>query len=200
MLELVCATSNEHKLLEFQRAGRGIRIRGCAPLDCPETGDTFEANALQKALCYAAAEQPEWLFADDSGLEVDALGGAPGILSARYAGEDCDDLENNRLLLRRLQDVPREQRTARFVCAIALVRHGAHVATFRGEVEGRILRRHSGRGGFGYDPLFHYPPLGTSFGRLPREIKWLHSHRREAYRAMLAWLGKHGHTPAVPGV
>ena len=200
MLELVCATSNEHKLLEFQQAGPEFRIRGCAPLDCPETGDTFEANALQKALCYAAAEQPEWLFADDSGLEVDALGGAPGILSARYAGEDCDDVANNRLLLRRLQDVPREQRTARFVCAIALVHHAAHVATFRGEVEGLILRRHSGRGGFGYDPLFHFPPLGVSFGRVPGEIKWLHSHRGEAYRAMLAWLGKHGHTPAVPGV
>ena len=200
MLELVCATSNKHKLLEFQQAGPGIRIRGCVSRDCPETGDTFEANALQKALCYAVAERAEWLFADDSGLEVDALGGAPGIRSARYAGEDSDDLQNNRLLLSRLQDTPRERRTARFVCAIALLRDGAHVATFRGKAEGLILHRHSGRKGFGYDPLFHYPPLGMSFGRLPRETKWLHSHRGEAYRAMLAWLGKHGHIPAVPSV
>lgn len=199
MLELVCATSNEHKLLEFQRAGPGIRIRGCAQRDCPETGDTFEANALEKALCYAAAEQAEWLFADDSGLEVAALGGAPGVLSARYAGEGCSDIDNNRLLLHRLQGVPRERRTARFVCTIALVRHGAHVATFRGEVEGLVLRRHSGHEGFGYDPLFHFPPLGTSFGRLHRETKWLHSHRGEAYRAMLDWLGEHGHLPALPG-
>lgn len=200
MLELACATSNKHKLLEFQRAGQGLRIRGCAPRDCPETGDTFEANALQKALCYATAERAEWLFADDSGLEVDALDGAPGILSARYAGEGSDDLTNNRLLLHRLQHVPREQRTARFVCAIALVREGAHVATFRGEVEGLILHRHSGRGGFGYDPLFHFPRLGVSFGRLPMETKWQWSHRGEAFRAMLAWLGKHGHIPAVPSL
>lgn len=191
MLELVCATSNKHKLSEFQRAEPEIRIRGCAPRDCPETGDTFEANALQKALCYAVAEQVEWLFADDSGLEVDALDGAPGILSARYAGEGCNDLDNNRLLLRRLQNVPRERRTARFVCAIALVHQGAQIATFRGEVEGLVLRRHSGREGFGYDPLFHFPPLGTSFGRLPGAVKWRYSHRGRAFRDMLAWLREH---------
>ena len=190
MLELVCATSNKHKLSEFQRAEPEIRIRGCAPRDCPETGDTFEANALQKALCYAVAERVEWLFADDSGLEVDALDGAPGILSARYAGEGCSDLDNNRLLLHRLQNVPRERRAARFVCAIALVHRGAHIATFRGEVEGLVLHRHSGREGFGYDPLFHFPPLGTSFGRLPGEVKWQYSHRGKAFRDMLAWLRK----------
>jgi len=190
MIELVCATSNKHKLAEFQRAEPEIRIRGCASRDCPETGDTFEANALQKALCYAVAERVEWLFADDSGLEVDALDGAPGILSARYAGEGCSDLDNNRLLLHRLQNVPRERRTARFVCAIALVHRGAHIATFRGEVEGLVLRRHSGREGFGYDPLFHFPPVGTSFGRLPGEVKWQYSHRGKAFRDMLAWLRK----------
>ena len=191
MLELVCATSNKHKLSEFQRAEPEMRIRGCAPRDCPETGDTFEANALQKALCYAVAEQVEWLFADDSGLEVDALGGAPGILSARYAGEGCSDVDNNRLLLHSLQNVPRERRTARFVCTIALVHQGAHIATFRGEVEGLVLSRHSGREGFGYDPLFHFPPLGTSFGRLPRDVKWRYSHRGRAFRDMLAWLREH---------
>lgn len=190
MIELVCATSNKHKLSEFQRAEPEIRIRGCASRDCPETGDTFEANALQKALCYAVAERVEWLFADDSGLEVDALDGAPGILSARYAGEGCSDLDNNRLLLHRLQNVPRERRAARFVCAIALVHRGAHIATFRGEVEGLVLHRHSGREGFGYDPLFHFPPLGTSFGRLPGEVKWQYSHRGKAFRDMLAWLRK----------
>ena len=189
MLELVCATSNKHKLLEFQRAsGPAVLVHGCESLDCPETGDSFESNALQKALCYSAASSAEWLFADDSGLEVDALGGAPGILSARYAGHNGGDVDNNRLLLANLQGVPRDRRTARFVCAIALLKHGELAATFRGEVEGLVLHRHSGRQGFGYDPLFHYPPLGKSFGRVPAEVKWTHSHRGKAYRAMLEWI------------
>ena len=189
MLELVCATSNKHKLLEFQRAsGSGVLVRGCDPRDCPETGDSFEANALQKALCYSRWADAGWLFADDSGLEVDALDGAPGILSARYAGPNSSDTANNRLLLRRLETVPRQQRTARFVCAIALLRDGAVAATFRGEVKGRILRRHSGNRGFGYDPLFHYPPTGKSFGQLLPAVKWEHSHRGKAYRAMLGWI------------
>ena len=191
MLELVCATSNEHKLLEFRRAAHGVLLRGRESVDCPETGHTFEANAVQKALCYAAREQADWLFADDSGIEVDALDGAPGIYSARFAGDGCDDAANNRLLLRKLESVPRAERTARFVCCIALVRSGRHVRTFRGEVEGRILRRRSGGQGFGYDPLFHYPPLGKSFGRLSGEIKWLHSHRGKAFRSMLRWIEEH---------
>ena len=189
MLELFCATSNPHKLLEFQRSsGRGILVRGSDPLDCPETGETFEENALQKARCYSRWNGAEWLFADDSGLMVDALGGAPGILSARYAGPHCTDADNNLLLLRRLATVPRPERTARFVCAIALLRNGEVAATFRGEVEGSILHRHSGKRGFGYDPLFHYPPMGKSFGRLSPEAKWEHSHRGKAYRAMLDWI------------
>ena len=188
MLELVCATSNKHKLLEFQQAsGPDVLVRGCDSLDCPETGDSFESNALQKALCYNAAADAEWLFADDSGLEVDALGGAPGIFSARYAGREADDAGNNRLLLKNLSGIPRSQRTARFVCAIALLHQGKLATTFRGEAEGLVLRRHSGRRGFGYDPLFHFPPLGKSFGRLPPEVKWAHSHRGRAYRAMLEW-------------
>ena len=189
MLELVCATSNKHKLLEFQQASGGdVIVRGCASLDCPETGNTFEANALQKATCYNAASGAEWLFADDSGLEVDALGGAPGILSARYAGGDGDDVGNNRLLLKNLSGVPRRERTARFVCVIALLHHGRLAATFRGEVEGLILYRTSGRRGFGYDPVFHFPLLRKSFARLPAEVKWAHSHRGRAYKAMLQWI------------
>lgn len=189
MLELFCATSNRHKLSEFQKdSGPDVLILGCEQMRCPETGDSFEANALEKALCYSRASRVEWLFADDSGLVVDALGGAPGIFSARYAGSDGDDHANNRLLLRNLARVPRDQRTARFVCAIALLHRGVAVGAFRGEVEGLILRRQSGRRGFGYDPLFHFPPLRKSFGQLPAEVKWIHSHRGKAYRAMLAWL------------
>ena len=189
MLELFCATSNQNKLLEFQHsAGKDILIRGCPSRDCPETGDSFEANALQKALCYSEITDCEWLFADDSGLAVDALDGAPGILSARYAGPGCSDRDNNRLLLRRLASVAREERRARFVCAIALLRNGALAGTFRGEVEGLVLRRQSGARGFGYDPLFYFPPLRKSFGRLPADVKWIHSHRGKAFRAMLGWL------------
>lgn len=189
MLHLVCATSNHHKLLEFQRAaGPTVSVQGCEPLDCPETGNSFEENAVQKARCYAADYLAPWLFADDSGLEVDALHGAPGIYSARYAGAGASDLENNRLLLRNLSGIPTLRRTARFVCVIALLNFGSHVATFRGTVNGWIQRGPSGTNGFGYDPLFHFPPLGRSFGRLSPETKWEHSHRGAAYRAMLSWI------------
>ncbi len=191
MLELHCATSNRHKLAEFRRASEGvISVRGCPALDCPETGETFEDNALQKALCYAAQCEAEWLFADDSGLCVDALDGDPGIRSARFAGEGATDRANNDLLLKLLRDVAREERTARFVCAIALVHRGKHMATFRGEVEGLILRRHSGEGGFGYDPLFHFPPLGKSFGLVTPAAKWQHSHRGKAYRSLVGWMSQ----------
>lgn len=189
MLHLVCATSNEHKLREFRQAsGTGIRLTGCEPRDCPETGDSFAANARQKAECYSLGATVEWLFADDSGLVVDALNGEPGIRSARFAGSRASDLENNRLLLRRLEGVRRSDRTARFVCSIALLHEGRFVKAFGGEVEGLILRRHSGDQGFGYDPLFYCPPLGKSFGRVSGSLKWEHSHRGKAYRAMLAWI------------
>ena len=189
MLELVCATSNRGKLREFRLAsGTDISIAGCPAADCPETGATFEANALQKALCYHRVNPAAWLFADDSGLEVDVLEGAPGIHSARFAGPAATDRENNLLLLRSLAGVPPESRTARFVCTIALLHDGRLAGTFRGTVSGRVLRRHSGSQGFGYDPLFYYPPLRVSFGHIPAHAKWQHSHRGRAFRAMLAWL------------
>ena len=189
MLELSCATSNPGKLREFRLASGGeISIAGCAPVDCPETGTTFEANAVQKALCYHSANPVEWLFADDSGLAVDFLDGAPGIYSARFAGPTASDGENNLLLLRKLAGVRREERTARFVCTIALLHHGKLAKTFRGEVQGSILLRGSGDQGFGYDPLFYYRPLRMSFGEITPDLKWQHSHRGNAFRAMLAWL------------
>ena len=189
MIELVCATSNEHKLLEFRRASEPqVLVTGSDPRDCPETGDSFEANAVQKALCYNLGANAEWLFADDSGLEVEALDGAPGIHSARFAGPGSTDQVNNRLLLRKLAAVPPAQRGARFVCVIALLYKGSVAQTFRGEVEGSILRRHSGGRGFGYDPLFHYPPMRKSFGCLSAGEKWKYSHRGKAYRAMLGWI------------
>lgn len=194
-IELVCATGNLGKLREFQSAaGDAVSIEGFGPLDCPETGSTFEENAASKAVCYARAysaargRDDGLVFADDSGIEVDALGAAPGVFSARYAGENADDEANNKLLLERLGDTPRERRTARFVCVIALARGVEIVKTFRGSAEGLIRFEPAGGGGFGYDPLFDYPPLGRGFAELSAEEKWEHSHRGMAFRAMLAWL------------
>lgn len=189
MIELVCATGNKGKLREFEEAsGDEFSIRGCAPLDCPETGNSFAANASQKALCYSKHIDAEWLFADDSGLVVDALDGEPGIYSARYAGEHSDDQANNRLLLENLRGVPRDKRTARFVCAIALIRSGEVEACFDGQVEGYILEEPQGDAGFGYGPLFYFAPLGRSFGVASADEKWHYSHRGNAFRQMLTWL------------
>ncbi|MCB9385367.1 MAG: non-canonical purine NTP pyrophosphatase [Bryobacterales bacterium] len=191
---LYCATGNRGKLREFQQAaGDGIEVRAFGPLECPETGDTFEANAVQKALCYARAlkaetGRDELLFCDDSGIEVDALGGAPGVYSARFAGPGATDEANNALLLERLRNTPPEQRTARYVCVIALVRGEQLLETFRATAEGVIQDQAAGEGGFGYDPYFLFPSLGRTFAELDPAEKWIHSHRGKAFRAMLASL------------
>jgi XTP/dITP diphosphohydrolase len=152
---------------------------------CVEDGATFEENALIKARHYGA-HVDGLLFADDSGLEVDALGGAPGVYSARFSGAGATDEANNRLLLERLKDVPPERRTARFVCAIALVEGGETRGIYRAAVEGRIIEAPRGLAGFGYDPLFCYEPFGTTFGEATDEQKFAVSHRGQALRAMLA--------------
>jgi XTP/dITP diphosphohydrolase len=128
------------------------------------------------------------VFADDSGLVVDALAGAPGIYSARFAGPDADDQSNNTLLLDKLRGVETSRRTARFVCTIALAQAGKVLRTFTGSAEGRILEAPVGTNGFGYDPLFYFPELDKGFAELPPEVKWAHSHRGKAFRAMLEWL------------
>jgi XTP/dITP diphosphohydrolase len=151
----------------------------------PEDGVTFEENAAQKAIYYSCFAEG-LLFADDSGLEVDALSGAPGVYSARYAGEHAGDAANNALLLERLEH--HSDRAARFVCVIALAESGKLIRTFRGTVEGEILRAPRGAGGFGYDPLFFYPPFGQTLAEVPDEHKFAVSHRGYALREMLAWL------------
>jgi XTP/dITP diphosphohydrolase len=195
--QLFCATANQAKLREFRlAAGEGVEISGLPPCDCPEQGLTFEANAISKALCYSRAAgavtagvaQAPLVFADDSGIAVDSLDGAPGIYSARFAGPNASDESNNALLLEKLTGVPQQQRTARFVCSIALVRGSELIQTFSGQVEGRILDQAAGSGGFGYDPLFFYPALGRAFAELTPEQKWKHSHRGQAFRRLLAWL------------
>lgn len=182
-----CATSNPGKLREFQLAAPDFDVRLLpAKVDPPEeNGATFEANAIAKAEYYGAFTQG-YLFADDSGLEVDALAGAPGVYSARYAGEHATDEENNALLLANLRDTA--DSTARFVCSIALVENAKLVKTFLGVVEGRILRAAQGSGGFGYDPLFFYEPFGCTFGEAPIDRKMKVSHRAQALEAMFTFL------------
>jgi XTP/dITP diphosphohydrolase len=159
-------------------------IRGFRDLPpAVEDGATFDENAVKKAMHYARhASGP--LFADDSGLEVDSLDGAPGVYSARYSGPQATDESNNRLLLEKLSGAG--NRTARFVCAIALVQAGHVRGIYRGAVEGRILEAPRGTGGFGYDPLFYYEPFGCTFGEATDEQKFSASHRGQALRAMLA--------------
>lgn len=181
-MRLYCATTNPGKLREFQRTlSDAFQVEPLPGLEsitpCAETGTTFEANAIQKALYYSRfCDDP--LFVDDSGLEVDALGGAPGVYSARYAGPDATDDANNRMLLDRMADVA--NRTARFVCVVALAQKGTLLHTFRGEVEGTLLEEPRGKNGFGYDPLFFYSPFGCTFGEVALERKMLVSHRAQA--------------------
>jgi XTP/dITP diphosphohydrolase len=189
-VRLYCATTNPGKLREFRKTLEGSfeveALPGLARIPaCEETGATFEENAIQKALYYSK-HCDEYLFVDDSGLQVDALGGAPGVYSARFAGPQASDEANNRLLLHRMQGV--HDRSARFVCVVALGRQGQLIHTFRGEVEGRLTEQPSGAGGFGYDPLFFYPPFGCTFGEVPLERKMEVSHRAKALRAMGEWL------------
>ena len=191
-LELYCGTSNPGKLREFQAAaGADIIIRPCGPCDCPETGNTFEINAIEKALCYSESLPPDaFLFVDDSGLAVDALGGAPGVHSARFAGEGATDDDNNRLLLEKLAGV--ENRVARYVCVIAVVRGGRVLATSESTAEGLIQDEPRGTNGFGYDPYFFFPETNCTFAELTPAEKWPHSHRGKAFRKVLAWLSEEG--------
>jgi len=193
-LRIFCATTNPGKLREFRLAlANSFEVEPLAGLKtippCEETGVTFEENAVQKALYYSKhCDGP--LFVDDSGLEVDALGGAPGVYSARYAGEGATDEANNRLLLERMQGAA--DRGARFVCVVALANAGKLVRTFRGEVEGRLTDAPRGVNGFGYDPLFFYPPFACTFGEAPLQRKMEVSHRAKALQALREYLENQG--------
>jgi XTP/dITP diphosphohydrolase len=195
LIRLYCATGNAGKLREFQiAAGRAPVSIELMPgfRDLPpavEDGATFERNAIRKALHYSR-HVSGLLFADDSGLEVDALGGAPGVHSARFAGPHSTDEANNRLLLEKLRGLPDGAFpfAARFVCRIALVEGDRVVGVYRGNVEGLILDGPRGQAGFGYDPLFFHPPFGCTFGEADAARKFDVSHRGQALRAMLAAL------------
>jgi len=183
-MRLWAATTNPGKLREFALAsGAEFVIEPFVGGEAPEeTGSTFEENAAIKARTYSARVEG-LLFAEDSGLCVDALGGKPGIYSARWAG---DDVANNRKLVESLRGIA--DRRARYVCAIALAQSGETLATFRGEVEGEIVDRPRGSGGFGYDPHFYYPAFGATFAEIPPERKFEVSHRRRALDRLFEYL------------
>jgi XTP/dITP diphosphohydrolase len=203
MRRVLIATSNPGKLRDFAGAAQvhGIEIAGIpnfASLPTPvEDGKTFEENARKKAEEYSLAARSEIVVADDSGLEVDALNGAPGVHSARYAadqphlvGSNTDDEANNDRLLRELSQVAPAKRTGRFVCVLAAARNGKTVATFRGTAEGIILDSPLGNNGFGYDPLFYFPQIGKTFAELSPEEKARYSHRGAAFLQFLDWYEK----------
>jgi XTP/dITP diphosphohydrolase len=191
---VVLATRNRHKVGEIAAllADLPIRLLGidevAAGLALIEDRDTFEGNAYAKAEQAAAATGLPSL-ADDSGLEVDALGGAPGVHSARYAGEPSDDARNNDRLLRELAGVPAEKRGGRYRCVAAWVdpRSGSRRAS-SGSCEGQILETPRGMGGFGYDPLFLIPALGKTMAEIDQNVKNRLSHRAAAFRALAAAL------------
>ncbi len=200
MKPIFIATSNPGKLRDFAGAAAalGIEIAAIPNFDSlpavVEDGRTFEENARKKAESYSREVPGEIVLADDSGLEVDALQGAPGVHSARYAAEaphlmnnNTDDEANNSRLLRELKDVPADKRSARFVCVIAAARDGQTLEVFRGEAEGTILSRPRGTNGFGYDPLFYFPQIQKAFAELTPEEKAQYSHRGAAFRQFLAW-------------
>lgn len=203
MRRVLIATSNPGKLRDFAGAAQvhGIEIAGIpnfASLPTPvEDGKTFEQNARKKAEEYSLAAPEQIVLADDSGLEVDALNGAPGVHSARYAadephlaGANTDDEANNARVLRELSQVPPEKRTGRFVCVLAAARNGKTLVTFRGTAEGIILESPRGNNGFGYDPLFYFPQIRKTFAELSPEEKAGYSHRGSAFRQFLDWYEK----------
>lgn len=199
MLTVYLASTNPGKLREFRHAAesRGIIVDllpGIRNLPvCVENGKTFEENACKKALYYSQWTEGR-VFADDSGICVDALGSGPGVYSARYAGPEADDDANNDKLVRELAGVPASDRTAHYACVIALAQCGTILTVVEGRADGLILEEPAGTEGFGYDPYFYYPPLNKTFAELSVEQKFDVSHRGKAFRMLLDYLqARDGH-------
>lgn len=205
-LRLYVATSNPGKLRDFRVAAQahGVDIQplpGLSEIAAPdETGTTFLANATLKAVYYSQYAPHDLVLADDSGLEVDALNGDPGVRSARYAADagiidspdapvDNTDVWNNMVLLQRMGGVPADRRTARYHCVLVAARAGQVVAAADGSVEGTIMEAPRGRGGFGYDPLFYLPQLDKTMAEIDLETKLTLSHRGRALESLLQKLG-----------
>jgi XTP/dITP diphosphohydrolase len=203
-LRLYAATTSAGKLRDFRTAAQAFSIDldplpGIAEIPAPvEDGDTFLANAATKAIYYSRFVPAELVLADDSGLEVDALGGAPGVRSARYAADaglvdspdanDNADVWNNMMLLQKLDGIPAKLRTARYHCTLVAARDGEVVQIADGAVEGAILEAPRGTGGFGYDPLFYLPQLDKTMAEIDLETKLSLSHRGRALAALLPML------------
>jgi XTP/dITP diphosphohydrolase len=207
-LLLYLASTNPGKLREFRQGAQryGVSVESLPNLAnlplCLEDGSTFEENARKKALFYSKTTEGT-VFAEDSGLSVNVLGGGPGIYSARFAGAGATDAANNEKLLaemRRLETSTTRVaegpappgHSAHYTCAIALADRGRLVTLVQGRVEGVILESPRGSGGFGYDPLFFYPPLGQTFAELTSEEKFRVSHRGEAFRKLLEYIKTKG--------
>jgi XTP/dITP diphosphohydrolase len=192
---LYLASSNPGKLRELAAlaAAAGLELALLPGYDrlpsAAEEDSSFALNALEKALHYSQTTDLP-VLGDDSGLVVDALGGRPGVHSARYAGPRATDDDNNRKLLEELGDVPAEKRMARYVCVLALAWRNRTLALFSDSCQGRILEAPRGEGGFGYDPLFFFPPLERTLAEVSAEEKNQHSHRAKAFRKLLAYLGQ----------
>lgn len=193
MKEIVIATNNQGKVKEFEQmfSGYDIQVKSLRDfekeIDVEETGETFEENALLKAETISS----QWnipVLADDSGLEVDALGGRPGIYSARYAGQEKDDKKNMEKLLEELGEIDVKERNARFVCVIAVARPGHESFTRRGTCEGAIALQPRGEHGFGYDPIFIPSNYTKTMAELPAEEKNRISHRYHALVKIEEWL------------
>ncbi|HUT52613.1 MAG TPA: XTP/dITP diphosphatase [bacterium] len=188
MLEIVVATGNQGKLDEIAHALAGLPVKLLSLAEFPgapevvEDGETFLENAVKKARA-TAAHAKKHALADDSGLAVDALGGAPGVFSARFAGVGASDDMNNNKLLAALARTP-APRTAQFVCVLCLASPAGDIITAEGRCPGEILDAPRGHHGFGYDPLFCYPPLGATFAEITREQKLQVSHRGRALAAL----------------
>ena len=191
--DLLLASQNPGKLAEMRHLAVGLPFRVVAPsevglLESPaETGSTFLENATLKALHYAG-RSGLLAVADDSGISVDALGGEPGLFSSRFGGEGATDHERNQLLLSRLRGVAEGQRGARFTSAVVVARGNQTLFQVQETVEGRIASAPRGAQGFGYDPLFFYPPFGKTFGEVPAEEKDLVSHRGKAFARLRKFL------------
>ena len=192
-MKLLIATHNRGKLREFEQIFEGLDVElvtlddAGIMWDVEETGETFEANARLKAETYGAAAGLPTL-ADDSGLEVDALGGAPGVNSARYGGPDLTSEQRYELVLEKLRGVPAERRKARFYCVIALAVPGQATVIVDGEVKGVITNEARGDGGFGYDPVFWLSKYRCTMAELPAETKNSISHRARAAAKVARWL------------
>jgi XTP/dITP diphosphohydrolase len=191
--DLLLASQNAGKLAEMKILVAGLPFRVLGPRDVgieeapEETGTTFLENAILKARYYAG-RSGRLTVADDSGLSVDALDGGPGLFSSRFGGEGASDDDRNRLLLKKLEGVPADRRTARFTSAVAVARGSDVLFTVQEAVEGLIADHPRGGNGFGYDPLFFYPPFGRTFGECPHEEKDRVSHRGKAFARLRTFL------------